>query len=46
MFRRILVTLDGSELGELALPYVEELAGSLNSEVELVYVCEPAAVVY
>ncbi len=42
MFKRILVPLDGSELGELALPYAEELAGALNSEVELVYVCEPA----
>lgn len=41
MFERILVPLDGSELGELALPYAEELAGVLNSEVDLVYVCEP-----
>ena len=42
MFKRILVPLDGSELSELALPYAEELAGVLHSEVELVYVCEPA----
>ena len=41
MFKRILVPLDGSELGELALPYAEELAGVFNSEVDLVYVCEP-----
>ncbi len=41
MFKRILVPLDGSELSELALPYAEELAGTFNSEVELVYVCEP-----
>lgn len=41
MFKRILVSLDGSELSELALPYAEELAGTFNSEVELVYVCEP-----
>jgi len=40
MFKRILVPLDGSELSELALPYAEELAGTFNSEVELVYVCE------
>ncbi len=40
MFKRILVSLDGSELSELALPYAEELAGTFNSEVELVYVCE------
>ncbi|MFC2071925.1 universal stress protein [Chloroflexota bacterium] len=41
MFKRILVPLDGSELSESALIYAEELAGALNSEVELVYVCEP-----
>lgn len=41
MLDKILVPLDGSELSELALPYAEELAGALNSEVELVYVCEP-----
>lgn len=41
MFKRILVPLDGSELGELALPYAEELAGVFNSQVDLVYVCEP-----
>ena len=41
MFQRILVPLDGSELSELALPYAEELAGALNSEVALVNVCEP-----
>jgi len=46
MFKRILVPLDGSELGELALPYAEELAGALNSEVKLVYVCEPAEIQY
>lgn len=42
MLKRILAPLDGSELAELALPYAEELAGTLDSEVELVYVCEPA----
>ncbi len=42
MFKKILVPLDGSELSELALPYAEELAAPLNSEVELVYVCESA----
>jgi nucleotide-binding universal stress UspA family protein len=40
MFKRILVPLDGSELGELALPYAEELAEILNSEVDLINVCE------
>ena len=42
MFNRILVPLDGSNLAELALPYVEELVRAFNSEVILVSVCEPA----
>jgi len=42
MFKKILVPLDGSELSELALKYAEEMAVTLNSEVELVYVCVPA----
>jgi len=46
MLNKILVPLDGSELSELALPYAEELAGALNSEVELVYVCEPEEIEY
>lgn len=46
MFRKILVSLDGSELSEQALPYAEELAGTHNSEIELIYVCEPAEVEY
>jgi len=41
MFKRILVPLDGSKLGELALPYAEELAGVLSSEVDLINVCKP-----
>jgi len=42
MWKKILVPLDGSNLAELALPYAEELAAALNSEVFLVYVSEPA----
>lgn len=42
MFSRILVPLDGSQLAEWALPYAEELAGAFNSEVTLIYVCQPA----
>ena len=42
MWERIVVPLDGSNLAELALPYAEELAGTFNSEVVLVYVNEPA----
>ncbi len=43
MYERILVPLDGSELAEQALPYVEELARKLNSEVILITVCLPGA---
>jgi nucleotide-binding universal stress UspA family protein len=39
MYERILVPLDGSELAEQVIPYVEELAKSLNSEVILITVC-------
>ena len=38
MFERILLPLDGSELAELALPYAEELARALGSEVVLYHV--------
>jgi nucleotide-binding universal stress UspA family protein len=42
MYEKILVTLDGSELAEIALPYAEELAGQLGSEITLLYVADPA----
>ena len=35
MFERILIPLDGTEMGEVAIPYVEELAGKFGSEVIL-----------
>lgn len=37
MYEKILVPLDGSVLAEAALPYAQELAGRLGSEVTLVY---------
>ncbi len=40
MYEKILVPLDGSELAEVALPYAEELAGKMGSEITLVHVCE------
>jgi nucleotide-binding universal stress UspA family protein len=40
MLDKILVPLDGSDLGELALIYMKELAPAFNSEVHLVSVCE------
>ena len=39
MFKRILVPLDGSELGELVLPYVGEMGRRLDSEVVLLHSC-------
>ena len=38
MYEKILVPLDGSELAEVSLPYAEELAGRLGSEITLIYV--------
>ena len=38
MFNRILVPLDGSEQAEIAIPYAEELARELRSEVVLYHV--------
>ena len=38
MFEKILLPLDGSELSELTIPYAEELAGKLGSEIVLYHV--------
>ncbi len=40
MFKNILVTLDGSETAEHALPYAEHMARGLNSEAVLFAACE------
>lgn len=40
MFERILLPLDGSDLAEEVLPYGEELARKMGSEVILLHVCE------
>ena len=40
MYEKILVPLDGSQLAEVALPYAEELAGRIGSEVTLLFVHE------
>ena len=41
MYKRMLVPLDGSELAQVVLPYVEELIRTAGSEVILLRVCEP-----
>ncbi len=41
MYRKILVALDGSEVAEEVLPYVEDVATKMNSEVVLIRVGEP-----
>lgn len=38
MYRRLLVTLDGSEMSEEALPYAEDLAEKMSSQVDLLRV--------
>jgi nucleotide-binding universal stress UspA family protein len=40
MLEKILVSLDGSELSEMSIPYAKELAIAFISEVHLVSVCE------
>jgi len=42
MYRKILVPLDGSQLAEGALPYAEELAARLGSEIFLLAVANSA----
>jgi nucleotide-binding universal stress UspA family protein len=46
MYEKIVVPLDGSELAEVALPYVEELASRLKTEVTLLQVISRAYHVY
>jgi nucleotide-binding universal stress UspA family protein len=41
MYTRVLVPLDGSELAEAILPFVEQVAGPLHAEVVLLRVIEP-----
>lgn len=41
MYGRVLVPLDGSDLAEEALPYVEEIGRRLGSETLLVTACAP-----
>jgi nucleotide-binding universal stress UspA family protein len=41
LIRRVLVPLDGSKLGESAVPHVEALAGALGAEVILLHIVDP-----
>lgn len=40
MYDKILVPLDCSDLAEIALPYAEELAGSMGSKITLIHISE------
>lgn len=42
MYENIVVTLDGSELAEVVLPYAVELMGKLQSRLVLLHVCDPS----
>lgn len=42
MYEKIVVPLDGSKLAEVALPYAEELAAKMSSEIILLSVLESA----
>jgi nucleotide-binding universal stress UspA family protein len=44
LLRRVLLPLDGSKLGEAAVPHVEILAQSLSAELVLLYVVDPLIV--
>jgi nucleotide-binding universal stress UspA family protein len=46
MFDKILIPLDGSGLAEVALPYAEELAARLGSEITILHVCDPLEAQY
>ena len=41
MYKRMLVPLDGSELGEVVFVYAKELAGRVDLDVILLHVCTP-----
>jgi nucleotide-binding universal stress UspA family protein len=41
MFQKLLLPLDGSDIAEIALPYGEEIAGKLDSELVLYHVHSP-----
>jgi nucleotide-binding universal stress UspA family protein len=43
MYERMLVPLDGSEVGEAILHFAEQVAGPLDAEVVLLRVLEPAS---
>jgi nucleotide-binding universal stress UspA family protein len=41
MYERVLVPLDGSEIAEAILPFVEKLAGPVDAEAMVIRVVEP-----
>ena len=45
IYKRILVPLDGSELGAAAIPYAETLGQALDAELVLFHVVQPVTMV-
>jgi len=41
MYKKMLVPMDGSKIAEMVIPYAEEFAAKLGSEMILVSVFEP-----
>jgi nucleotide-binding universal stress UspA family protein len=46
LVKRILIPLDGSKIGEVAIPFTETLAQALGSEIVLFHVIEPAVTTF
>lgn len=44
MFKRVMVTLDGSKLAESIIPFITQIAGPLDLEILLVRVVQPLPV--
>lgn len=43
-FNKVLVPLDGSEVAEVILPFIEQIAGPLEMEIVLLHVIQPIPV--
>ena len=41
MYKRVLIPVDGSEVAEAVIPFIQDIAGPLDLEVVLLYVTQP-----